>query len=232
MLHPARISLEPESGAIGWPRALFAHHHGHSPSTEGAYVALEIYFVVFAQSLQVFTVFFFFFKAMVHARNKISLDYWLMFSRRCWRNAGSLHSEEQISPNQMPCLIRAADTDNAVTGAGAIYLGLMSTDKSAGWDCGFGQLNLQTAHYRQEYYHYFGPQQFSRSAFTHIMHTNTNFRRRWNYPGVYANDMTLALLVRIQAVVVKVVFEQFIIRGNLINPKAWSFHIKQTADSS
>lgn len=179
-----------------------------------------------------FFVFFFFFKAMVHARNKISLDYWLMFSRRCWRSAGSLHSEEQISPNQMPCLIRAADTDNAVTGAGAIYLGLMSTDKSAGWDCGFGQLNLQTAHYRQEYYHYFGPQQFSRSAFTHIMHTNTNFRRRWNYPGVYANDMTLALLVRIQAVVVKVVFEQFIIRGNLINPKAWSFHIKQTADSS
>lgn len=58
----------------------------------------------------------------------------------CWElnqlglltNAGNLHSEEQISPNQMPCLIRAVDTDNAVTGAGAIYLGLMSTDKSAG----------------------------------------------------------------------------------------------------
>lgn len=44
--------------------------------------------------------------------------------------------------------------------------------------------------------------------------------------------MTLALLVRIQAVLVKVVSEQFIIRGNLINPKAGSFHIKQTGDSS
>lgn len=55
-----------------------------------------------------------------------------MFSRRRRRNAGSRHSEEQISPNQTPCLIRAADTDNAVTGAAAIYLELMSTDKSAG----------------------------------------------------------------------------------------------------
>lgn len=164
----------------------------------------------------------------MHAGNEISLDCWLMFSR----NAGSLHLEEQISPNQTPCLIRAADTDNAVTGAGAIYLGLMSTDKSAGWDCGFGQLNPQTAHYRREHYHYLVPPHFSRSAFMHIMHTN--FRRWWNYSGVYANDMTLAVLVRIWAVAIKkkVVFEQFIIGGNLINPKAWSFHIKQTGDSS
>lgn len=38
--------------------------------------------------------------------------------------------EENISPNETPSLIRAADTDNAVTSAGAIYLGVMSTDKS------------------------------------------------------------------------------------------------------
>lgn len=106
----------------------------------------------------------------VHAGNEISLDYWLMFSERCRRNAGSLHSEEWISPNQMPCLIRAVDTDNAVTGAGAIYLGLMSTDKSAGWDCRFGQLNLQTAHYGREHYHHFSAQQFSRSASMHVAH--------------------------------------------------------------
>lgn len=99
--------------------------------------------------------------ALVPAGNESNLDSWLMFCRRGWWNAGSLHSEEQISPNETPCLIRAADTDNAVTGAGAIYLGLMSTDKSARWDCGFGQLNPQTAHYRQEHCHYFGLQQIS-----------------------------------------------------------------------
>lgn len=157
--------------------------------------------------------------ALVPAGNESNLDSWLMFCRRGWWNAGSLHSEEQISPNETPCLIRAADTDNAVTGAGAIYLGLMSTDKSARWDCGFGQLNPQTAHYRQVHCHYFGLQQISRSAFMHIMHTKCNFRRWGNYSGVYANDMTLALLARTRAAAVKAVFEQCIITTNLINPK-------------
>lgn len=45
------------------------------------------------------------------------------------------------------------------------------------------------------------------------------------------NDMTLGSLIGILAVVVKAVFGQFIIRGNLINPEAWAFHIKQTGDS-
>lgn len=65
-------------------------------------------------------------------------------------NTVRLHLEELVSPNQMPCLIRSVDTDNALTSTEAMYQGLISNDKSVGWDCAFGQLSLQTAHYRQE----------------------------------------------------------------------------------
>lgn len=138
----------------------------------GACVALESYFKVFAQSLQGFGVFF----------NPSAC--WELNQLGLLTNAGNLHSEERISPNQMPCLIRAVDTDNAVTGAGAIYLGLMSTDKSAGWDCRLGKLNLQTAHYRQKHYHHFSAQQFSSLALMHITYTEGNLNTGWNYTGV------------------------------------------------
>lgn len=118
-LSSSHLSPVPESGSVGCPRSS-AHLLGRGPSTGGACVALESYFKVFAQSLQGFGIFF----------NPSAC--WELNQLGLLTNAGNLHSEERISPNQMPCLIRAVDTDNAVTGAGAIYLGLMSTDKSAG----------------------------------------------------------------------------------------------------
>lgn len=113
------LSPVPESGAVGCPRASSADLLGRGPSTGGACVALESYFKVYAQSLQGFG-----------GVNPSAC--WELNQLGLLTNAGNLHSEERISPNQMPCLIRAVDTDNAVTGAGAIYLGLMSADKSAG----------------------------------------------------------------------------------------------------